>query len=344
MTAPRRTRSDEHAAYQYGSPTAVIATEPENQDSNEQKFSLSATQVAASMTAAVTAALVGSRLGVAGTVIGAGLASVISVVGGAIIGHSILLTRKQVKRAVLQVRGTDPSGNAVEQLGQTVVLPSARSVLGPADDHTVVIPAVTRLDLQRASRDARPGPGNAEPGRPHPTRPGLPRDTTGLRPGSAGATGPVPPKTRRRLSTGVLLGVAASLTIFVSALGAVTVAETIKGSPLGGGESGGLTVLGGNGGSPIGSTTTSVAVVTEAATLTQTVTTEVTAPATTVQSPAAQSAATKPQSPSPSPSPSVSAPAQTPASAGAPPAAAVNSALPSGTASAAVPTGEAASR
>ena len=51
---------------------------------------LSATQVTASMAAAVTAALVGSRLGVAGTVIGAGLASVISVVGGAVIGHSIL--------------------------------------------------------------------------------------------------------------------------------------------------------------------------------------------------------------------------------------------------------------
>ena len=162
MTAPPRIRPADRAptlAYQ-----AVDHAEPED---TEQKFSLSATQVMASMAAAVTAALVGSRLGVAGTVIGAGLASVISVVGGAVIGHSILLTRKQVQRAVLQVRGAGEDQ--------------------PADDLTTVIPAVTRVDLQRARQDARTGsgPGHAEPGRPRPTRP-----------------------SPRRVSTGVLFGVA----------------------------------------------------------------------------------------------------------------------------------------
>ena len=246
MTAPPRIRPADRAptlAYQ-----AVDHAEPAD---TEQKFSLSATQVMASMAAAVTAALVGSRLGVAGTVIGAGLASVISVVGGAVIGHSILLTRKQVQRAVLQVRGAGEDQ--------------------PADDLTTVIPAVTRVDLQRARQDARTGsgPGHAEPGRPRPTRP-----------------------SPRRVSTGVLFGVAAALAIFVSSLGAVTLFETIKGSPLSGGESGGLSVLGGNGGSPVEApATTTTAVVTEQSTVTQTVTSEVTAPVTSAPPSSAQSTA-----------------------------------------------------
>src|SRR6478609_5913722 len=106
-----------------------------------QRLSLSATQIMASMAAAVTAAIVGSTLGVAGTVIGAGLASVISVVGSAIIGHSILLTRKQVKRAVLQVRGADHERDG-EQPVSTMQL--------AADDLTVVIPAVSSTDLAAA--------------------------------------------------------------------------------------------------------------------------------------------------------------------------------------------------
>lgn len=247
MTAPPRIRPTDQALT-----LALPAVDHAPPDAPEQKFSLSATQVMASMAAAVTAALVGSRLGVAGTVIGAGLASVISVVGGAVIGHSILLTRKQVKRAVLQVRGTGEDH--------------------PADDLTTVIPAVTRLDLQRASQDPRTGTGpwHAEPGRPRPTRP-----------------------SPRRVSTGVLLAVAAALAIFVSSLGAVTVFETIKGSPLSGGESGGLSVLGGNGGRPVDApVTTTTAVVTAPSTVTQTVTSEVTAPATSAPPSAAQSAAT----------------------------------------------------
>jgi hypothetical protein len=247
---------------------------PDPADSPEQKFSLSATQVLASMTAAVTAALVGSRLGVAGTVIGAGLASVISVIGGAVIGHSILLTRKQVKRAVLQVRG---AGDGPADDRTLVISADDRTTVIPAADYTTVIPAVTRLDLRRASQDARTGPGNAEPGRPRPTRPSRPR-----------------------VSTGVLLGIAASLAIFVSALGAVTVFETVKGSPLSGGDSGGLSVLGGNGGNPVEAPVTTTAVVTESSTVTQTVTSEVTAPATSTQSPSTQSSApTTASSPAP---------------------------------------------
>lgn len=46
-------------------------------------FGLSVTQIAASTAAAVTAALIGSRLGVAGTLTGASIASIVSGVGAA---------------------------------------------------------------------------------------------------------------------------------------------------------------------------------------------------------------------------------------------------------------------
>src|SRR6478736_4892479 len=128
MTAPPRSTRPDYSARPYDSArpfseqhlvrhstnqtaanqtTANQTTDTLPAAADEQRFTLSVTQIMASVAAAVTAAMVGSTLGVAGTVIGAGLASVISVVGGAIFGHSILLTRKQVKRAVLQVRGAD---------------------------------------------------------------------------------------------------------------------------------------------------------------------------------------------------------------------------------------------
>jgi hypothetical protein len=258
MTAPPRyTRTDHFAGPSAENhpdrhyPDRATDTLPAAED--EQRLKLSATQIMASMAAAVTAALVGSKLGVAGTVIGAGLASVISVVGGAIFGHSIVLTRKQVKRAVLQVRGADR-----EQAEQ----------LAPDDDRTVVIPAVTRFDLPRpdhapAMPEGRSAPERSEPRRPRPTR--------------------------RKLGAGLLVGAAAAATIFAGSLAAVTLVETVKGSPLSGGDSGGLSVLGGNTGvdsNPVVEAPVTTTQVTEVSTVTQTVTSEPTdtAPATSEQS------------------------------------------------------------
>lgn len=61
---------------------------------------LSATQVVASVLAAMTATLAASFLGVAGTVIGAAVASVLTVVGNAVYGHSIQRTGERVRAAV----------------------------------------------------------------------------------------------------------------------------------------------------------------------------------------------------------------------------------------------------
>jgi hypothetical protein len=57
---------------------------------------LTATQIAASVLAAVTATVAASFLGVNGTIIGAAVASVVSVVGNAVYSHSIHRTRERV--------------------------------------------------------------------------------------------------------------------------------------------------------------------------------------------------------------------------------------------------------
>ncbi len=65
-----------------------------------EKLSLSATQVAASGLAAVSATVAASFFGVAGTVIGAALGSVISVVGSAVYSYSIRQTRQRVRQGL----------------------------------------------------------------------------------------------------------------------------------------------------------------------------------------------------------------------------------------------------
>ncbi|MDT4920044.1 MAG: hypothetical protein QOI15_946, partial [Pseudonocardiales bacterium] len=62
------------------------------------RFELSATQLIASALAAVTATVAASYLGVTGTVIGAGLASVVSAIGTAVYTHSLRTTRARVRR------------------------------------------------------------------------------------------------------------------------------------------------------------------------------------------------------------------------------------------------------
>ena len=74
----------------------------------ENRFGLSVTQIVASTAAAVTAALIGSRLGVAGTLTGAALASVVSGVGAAVYGHSLLVTRRHMAKALRLVRPATP--------------------------------------------------------------------------------------------------------------------------------------------------------------------------------------------------------------------------------------------
>lgn len=67
---------------------------------DSSRFRVSLVQLVASALAAVTAAVAGSYLGVNGTVIGAAVASVCSVVGTAIYSHSLRRTGDRVRSAV----------------------------------------------------------------------------------------------------------------------------------------------------------------------------------------------------------------------------------------------------
>jgi hypothetical protein len=73
--------------------------------SKDDTESIRFSQVLAGALAAVTAALIGSTMGVAGTVVGAGLASVISTVGGTLYLRSIQRTRESVRTVRAKVVG-----------------------------------------------------------------------------------------------------------------------------------------------------------------------------------------------------------------------------------------------
>lgn len=93
-------------------PSAAEPVAPRRPTRSLPRIELSLTQILGSTSAAVTAAFLGSRLGVAGTLIGAALASVISVVGGAIYTSSIKATRRRMARVIVAVRSPDEDGVA----------------------------------------------------------------------------------------------------------------------------------------------------------------------------------------------------------------------------------------
>ena len=124
---------------------------------SENGFGLSVIQIVASTAAAVTAALIGSRLGVAGTLTGAALASVVSGVGAAVYGRYLLVTRRHMTKALRLVR---PAGTTPATPAATAAAPGRRpshpGTPGPDDDPTVVIPRAARPAPLAPSRSRRP--------------------------------------------------------------------------------------------------------------------------------------------------------------------------------------------
>ena len=76
-----------------------MSTESSSPEPSRPRLQLSVTQVVASALAAITATVGASYLGVAGTVIGAAVASVLTVVGNAVYSHSIQRATRVVPRA-----------------------------------------------------------------------------------------------------------------------------------------------------------------------------------------------------------------------------------------------------
>ncbi|MEP7021561.1 MAG: hypothetical protein ABI808_12975 [Pseudonocardiales bacterium] len=80
--------------------TPARAQTPQPHPARSARLQLSATQLIASALAAVTATIAASYLGVSGTVIGAAIASVVTVTGNAVYGHSLHRTSERVRTVV----------------------------------------------------------------------------------------------------------------------------------------------------------------------------------------------------------------------------------------------------
>ncbi|MCM2387118.1 hypothetical protein [Streptomyces albipurpureus] len=103
-------------------------TETDRTQEPQRRLDLSVPQVAGSALAAVAAAVLASRLGVYGTIIGAGVVSVVATCGGSVFQHLFSRTGEQIREATVQGRpaGGQPSG-----------------VIGPGPDRTQRLPSYT---------------------------------------------------------------------------------------------------------------------------------------------------------------------------------------------------------
>jgi hypothetical protein len=191
-------------------------------DSAGPRIQLSATQLIASALAAVTATIAASYLGISGTIIGAAIASLVTVTGNAVYSHSIHRTRERVR--VVARTATQP------------IRPLAMSE-ETTSDH---LSTSEHPDAGSTGTDARPGT----------RRPATRPDT---RPGThASATKPARPSTWRRAGFAVVGVFAAVLTILTSV-------ELVSGRPLSNllrGKSGSGTTVFGSSQQPTGTNTT----------------------------------------------------------------------------------------
>ena len=119
--------------------------EDKDTDKDQSKgLQLSATQVAAGALASVSSAVVASFFGLAGTLIGAALASVISTVSAALYSSSLRKTNEKLRTARSQLTGR-----------QSPVVETTAAAAAPATPATKVLPA--HLDPRRApARRPRP--------------------------------------------------------------------------------------------------------------------------------------------------------------------------------------------
>ncbi|REK85929.1 hypothetical protein DY245_35385 [Streptomyces inhibens] len=162
----------------------------------EKRIDLSVAQVAGSALAAAVAAFLAGRLGVYGTIIGAGVVSVVATTGGSIFQHLFRRTGEQIKEATVTTRPKPRRSSSTRhrsttphapQAGPTMVLPTfdkqgtedkvtsvAAKTSGPGTARTQLIP--------RAEQARRRDPASA-----HPVPP-ADEATRMLHPADAGAT------------------------------------------------------------------------------------------------------------------------------------------------------------
>ncbi|MEU2871755.1 hypothetical protein ABZ769_21490 [Streptomyces olivoreticuli] len=115
----------------------------------KKRLELSLAQVAGSALAAVVAALLAGKLGVYGTVLGAGVVSVVATSGGTIFQHFFKRTGEQLREATVQAAKPTlrqvpvrDAGRAVGRLGPDATPDAARTQLLGQVDATRMLPGV----------------------------------------------------------------------------------------------------------------------------------------------------------------------------------------------------------
>ncbi len=111
-----------------------------------RRFDLSITQIVASVLASVSAATAASKLGVAGTIVGAAVVSAIATTASAVYGHSLRETNARLRRTIARQQGdavglladSDDAGWAVQS---AVLRPGPRPA--PSDRRPAAPPGPT---------------------------------------------------------------------------------------------------------------------------------------------------------------------------------------------------------
>ncbi|MFF3460020.1 hypothetical protein ACFYXH_38120 [Streptomyces sp. NPDC002730] len=100
-------------------------------EEREQRLDLSLPQVAGSALAAIAATVLSSRLGVYGTIIGAGVVSVVATCGGPVFQHFFRRTGEQIREVTVQAK---PKGRQVPVPRGAANAATARGRTDPADE------------------------------------------------------------------------------------------------------------------------------------------------------------------------------------------------------------------
>ncbi|MFJ7158546.1 hypothetical protein ACIQUQ_26905 [Streptomyces sp. NPDC101118] len=143
----------------------------------QKRLDLSVAQVAGSSLATIAAAYLASKMGVYGTILGAGVVSVVATAGGPVIQHLFKRTGETLRETgeaarprARQVPVAEPRPGAVvpeaDGDARTRLMPAADPAgAPPRHDRTMVLGAVEPPDATRAVDAVPPGPGPS-PGPP----------------------------------------------------------------------------------------------------------------------------------------------------------------------------------
>ncbi|MFF3781195.1 hypothetical protein [Streptomyces sp. NPDC001933] len=210
----------------------------------ERRIDLSLPQVAGSAVAAVAAAVAASQLGVYGTILGAGVMSVVATCGGSVFQHFFRRTGEQIREVTVQVKhpGREVTVHTRETSGARTAKGTRRPPAGAprgaadAEDATTVLPAMDATTVLRRADGAAPPPAPADD--PDRTRMLRPLDATQL----LTTARPDPDEEFSEASThgtrirGWKRSALGAAVVFVLTMAGITTYELVSGNDLSGGQ------------------------------------------------------------------------------------------------------------